>query len=168
MGPTLEVRVFELLCSRLCHELISPVSAINKGVELLADDPGDMLADITNLIAMSAEQAAGSLKFHRIAYGLGGAEAPAISLTEAGVLVDGLIEDGKITLDWPDGRAPGATIGRVATKVLLNTAPLALDALPRGGVVSVTVEEKDGLTITFQAVGQGAVPWKRRSSPTAP
>ena len=61
MGSTVEIRVLELLCSRLCHELISPVSAISNRVELLSEDPGDMLADITGLLGHSAGQAAAVL-----------------------------------------------------------------------------------------------------------
>ena len=35
MAATIDFRVLELLCGRLCHELVSPVGAINNGVELL-------------------------------------------------------------------------------------------------------------------------------------
>jgi histidine phosphotransferase ChpT len=72
MEPKIELRVLELLCSRLCHDLISPVMAVNNGIELLADDEGDMGADIRDLLTLSAGSAAARLQFYRIAYGLGG------------------------------------------------------------------------------------------------
>ena len=32
------VDLASLLCSRLCHDLMSPVGALNNGIELLADE----------------------------------------------------------------------------------------------------------------------------------
>jgi len=37
MEPTIELRVAELLASRLCHDLISPVGAVNSGIELMTE-----------------------------------------------------------------------------------------------------------------------------------
>ncbi len=73
-NETFEIDVMELLCSRLCHELISPVSAINNGIELMADETGDGLAERTNLMGYSAVQASERLQFYRMAYGRGGGE----------------------------------------------------------------------------------------------
>ena len=72
MSSTIEFCVLELLCSRLCHDLICPVMAVNNGMELMAVDPGDMSDDIRDLLTTAAETAAARLQFYRIAYGLGG------------------------------------------------------------------------------------------------
>lgn len=72
MSYMIDIRVLELLCSRICHDLISPVTAINNGMELLDDDPGDMLNDIRDLLMNSASEGAGKLQYFRLAYGLGG------------------------------------------------------------------------------------------------
>ena len=64
--------VLELFCSRICHDLISPVTVINNGMELLEDDPGDMLENIRDLLMNSASEGAGKLQYFRLAYGLGG------------------------------------------------------------------------------------------------
>jgi len=65
-----DVRVAQLLCSRLCHDLVSPIGAVNAGLELLeeaADDDGRALG----LITTSAAEAARRLAFYRVAFGLG-------------------------------------------------------------------------------------------------
>jgi hypothetical protein len=68
MTAQIEFRVMELLCSRLCHDLISPVMAINNGMELMAEDSGNMADDIRESLTMSAGSAAAKLQFYRIAY----------------------------------------------------------------------------------------------------
>jgi histidine phosphotransferase ChpT len=68
----IDLRVLELLCSRICHDLISLVTAINNGMELLDDDPGDMLNHTRDLLMNRAPEGSGKLKYFRLAYGLGG------------------------------------------------------------------------------------------------
>ena len=67
MSYMIDIRVLELLCSRICHDLIRPVTAINNGMELLEDDPGDMLDDIRDLLMNSASEGAGKLQYFRLA-----------------------------------------------------------------------------------------------------
>ena len=141
MTAQIEFRVMELLCSRLCHDLISPVMAINNGMELMAEDSGNMADDIRELLTMSAGAAAAKLQFYRIAYGLGGQSAAPVGLAEAGRLTRGLVENGKISIDWPEnGEASSVELTREATKLLLNLVLLGIEALPRGGTVKVRVQ----------------------------
>lgn len=159
MEPKVEMRVLELVCSRLCHELISPVSAVGNGMELLSDGGADMLEEVSDLIASSAAEAAARLQFYRVAYGLGGAEAPAISLDEARRLTGGLIRDGKVRLDWPEGTAERGTdggLGKGGMKLMLNALVLGIDALPRGGVLSVAFDAPPVRGVTLTATGKGA------------
>ncbi len=72
MAYMIDFRVLELLCSRICHDLISPVTAINNGMELLDDDPGDMLDDIRDLLMNSASEVPENSSTSRLAYGMGG------------------------------------------------------------------------------------------------
>lgn len=157
MTGTVETRVLELLCSRLCHELISPVSAIGNGLELMGDDPGDMLGEIIALLRQSSSQASQRLKFYRIAYGLGGDAVESMGLTDVGAFVRGIAEEAKITLSWPDG---ADALGRAAVKVLLNAALMAIEALPRGGEVKTVVSAGSDLDITISATGEGAQLWQ--------
>ncbi len=159
MTSTVEIRVLELLCSRLCHELISPVSAISNGVELMSDDPGDMLGEIISLLTLSSSQASQRLKFYRIAYGLGGEAADSMGLADAGTLVKGIVEEVNIDLSWPDGTE---VLGRAAIKILLNAALMAVEALPRGGEISVAISGSGGTAqeLTLTASGEGAKLWE--------
>ena len=157
MTAQIEFRVMELLCSRLCHDLISPVMAINNGMELMAEDSGNMADDIRELLTMSAGAAAAKLQFYRIAYGIGGQSAAPVGLAEAGRLTRGLVEDGKINVDWPEnGEASSVELNREATKLLLNLVLLGIEALPRGGTVKVRVQTAGAAEIVVLALGDNA------------
>ncbi len=157
MTAQIEFRVMELLCSRLCHDLISPVMAINNGMELMAEDSGNMANDIRELLTMSAGAAAAKLQFYRIAYGLGGQNAAPVGLAEAGRLTRGLVEDGKISVDWPEnGEASSVELTREATKLLLNLVLVGIEALPRGGTVKVRVQTSGAAEIVVLASGDNA------------
>ncbi len=152
----IDLRVLELVCSRLCHELISPVTAVNNGMELVADGGADMLVEVTDLLTNSAAEASASLQFYRIAYGLGGQDAPPISLGEAKRLTDGLLRDGKVKLVWTVAEAGSdGGLGRRGMKLLLNALVIGIDALPRGGTLAVQL---DAAThgVTIEASGTGA------------
>jgi len=79
MSMLVEMRVVELLNARLCHELVSPVGAINNGVELLGEEDPDFVRDAIQLIGQSARKASQRLQFYRFAYGtnVSGSGAPA-------------------------------------------------------------------------------------------
>src|SRR5207244_8833252 len=85
------VDLASLLCSRLCHDLMSPVGALNNGIELLADeqDP-DMREKCLELLADSARASANKLKFFRLAFGAGGGFGEEIDTTEAHAALAGI------------------------------------------------------------------------------
>ena len=121
-----------LLCSRLCHDLMSPVGALNNGIELLADeqDP-DMRDRCLDLLSDSARVTANKLKFFRLAFGAAGGFGDAVDTSEARTALEGLIgSGGKIELGWMVG---DAKLSKSATKLLLNLALIGSDALVRGG-----------------------------------
>lgn len=157
MNQMVNVRVMELLCSRLCHDLISPVTAVNNGMELLAQDDGSMLDEVISLVTNSAGEASGKLQFYRIAYGLGGQGTPPISLEEARRLAEGLLSDGKVSLRWPSSAAgTDGSLGKPGMKLLLNTVALGQEALPRGGTIGVVLSGEAGPEVTVTANGTGA------------
>src|SRR3569623_2992493 len=91
-----------LLCSRLCHDLLSPGGALNNGIELLADehDP-EMRARCLDLLGESARASAHTLKFFRLAFGAAGGFADEVDAREARVAIEGLNGgDGHIQLGW--------------------------------------------------------------------
>ena len=132
-----------LLCSRLCHDLMSPVGALNNGLELLADetDP-DMRDKCLELLEDSARATANKLKFFRLAFGAGGGFGDEIDTGEARAALEGLFGgDGKIDLGWMVG---DEKLPKGAIRLLLNLALLAGDALVRGGRLAVGAERGDG------------------------
>lgn len=141
-----------LLCSRLCHDLMSPVGALNNGIELLADetDP-DMQEKCLELLADSARATANKLKFFRLAFGAGGGFADEIDTREAEAALEGLFGDGKVEFGWvvEDEKLPKGAI-----RLLLNLALLAGDALVRGGRLDVGAERgSGGIEIAVRAEG---------------
>jgi len=146
-----------LLCSRLCHDLLSPVGALNNGIELLADehDP-EMRARCLDLLAESARASANKLKFFRLAFGAAGGFADVVDTREARAAIEGLFGgDGRIKLGW---MVDEPTMSKAALKVLLNLVLIAGDALVRGGCLDVGAERHgDGLDIVVRAEGSRIV-----------
>ena len=157
MPGDLTFEVMDLLCSRLCHDLISPVGAINNGVELIEDLGDDMVDEAMGLIAQSGRRAAGRLRCFRLCYGAAGSQA-AVGMDEVRDIADGYLEDGKVTLDWgvPGDLGPeGPPAGTV--KVLLNLVVLADEALSQGGRIAVAAETGGGgRVLTISAEGPNA------------
>ena len=132
-----------LLCSRLCHDLMSPVGALNNGIELLADetDP-EMREKCLELLADSARASANKLKFFRLAFGAAGGFGEEIDTHEAEAALEGLFgAERRVELGWvvQDEKLPKGAI-----KLLLNLALLAGDALVRGGRLDVGAESGNG------------------------
>lgn len=142
-----------LLCSRLCHDLLSPVGALNNGIELLADehDP-EMRARCLDLLAESARASANKLKFFRLAFGAAGGFADEVDSREARAAIDGLFGgDGRIQLGW---MVDEPTMSKAALKVLLNIVLIAGDSLVRGGSLDIGAEKHEhGLDIVVRAEG---------------
>jgi histidine phosphotransferase ChpT len=119
----------ELINARLCHELISPVGAINNGVELMAEEDADadFQRDAMKLVATSAKTAGHRLNFYRFAYGSGRG-----STGKDAVL--GLLEGGKVRADWTDA---ASVLPVEWQRLACNMVVLAAEALPRGGSLQV-------------------------------
>jgi len=128
-----------LLCSRLCHDLLSPVGALNNGLELLADehDP-EMRARCLDLLGESARASANKLKFFRLAFGAAGGFGETIDTREARGALEGLFGDNhRVKIGW---LIDDTVLPKPAIKVLLNLALIAGDALIRGGQLDIGAE----------------------------
>jgi len=142
-----------LLCSRLCHDLMSPVGALNNGIELLADENDPEMRDrCMELLADSARATANKLKFFRLAFGAAGGFGDAIDAREAKVALEGLFgAERRTELGWMVGEDK---LSKGAMKLLLNLALLAGDALVRGGRLDVGAERTGvGLELAIRAEG---------------
>jgi histidine phosphotransferase ChpT len=142
-----------LLCSRLCHDLLSPVGALNNGLELLADehDP-EMRARCLDLLNESARASANKLKFFRLAFGAAGGFGDQVDTREARAAIEGMYgAEGRVEIGW---MVEPATLSKTAIKVLLNLALIAGDALVRGGRLDVGAEQTaNGAEIVVRAEG---------------
>ena len=150
-----DLRAAQLLCSRLCHDLVGPAGAVNAGMELIQEDPRNAGEALT-LVADSGQQIVRRLEFYRIAFGLGGEGAA--SLGEIRALSAGLLAEGNVTLTWMDeGVLPGPPLPATGGKLVLNLVLLGVDCLPRGGTLEVHVAAlAEGLGVAMTAIGQGA------------
>ncbi len=127
-----------LLCSRVCHDIISPVGAIINGLEVLDEDNGEEMREFAfSLIRKSARQASAKLQFARLAFGAAGSAGAEIDLADAEKVARGYMEGEKAEFAW---EAPRVLMPKNLVKLLLNLVLLAATAIPRGGLVKVTVE----------------------------
>lgn len=140
---SIPTRASEILISKICHDLVSPVGAVNNGIEFLNDMGADGLADGLGLIEHSARQASVRLQLFRMCYGAGGSDAKT-----TGKMVyetfQNYVAGTKISMEWdlmndmPDQDLPAGFM-----KVLLNTMVFVGEAMPKGGVVSVTMNDDE-------------------------
>ena len=144
-----------LLCSRVCHDLISPVGAIVNGLEVLDDNPKPEDKEFAlDLIRKSAKTASARLQFCRLAFGAAGSAGAQIDLGDAEKMARGHLEDAKTRIEWNPTRA---SLPTNKVKLLLNMLIIAQQTIPRGGVLTVDqVGEGDTLGFRVNAAGLNA------------
>jgi histidine phosphotransferase ChpT len=144
-----------LLCSRVCHDIISPVGAINNGLEVLDEENGEeMKAFAFDLIRKSARQASAKLQFARLAFGAAGSAGAEIDIGDAEKVARGFMDGEKAAFEWT---APRALMPKNQVKLILNLVLLAVSSVPRGGLIKVTVAgEPASPDITFHCSGPSA------------
>lgn len=151
VDDAIALKIGQLLCSRLCHDLIGPTAAINAGGELMGDDDDDEdNDDVRDLIVDSARQLAGRLTFFRIAFGQGGARSGGLPFAEVRELAAGYLHGSRVQFEWEDEEdkpSAGAMLSGDNTRLLLCLIMLATDALPRGGRVSVRIHQRGKETL---------------------
>lgn len=150
--PGTDLQLAALLCSRVCHDLISPVGAIANGLEVLNDDDDEMMREhAMSLIESSAQQASAKLQFARLAFGAAGTAGDHIDVGDARQVTLGLLKSGKIELQWP---TDNQVLPKDAVKLLLNLILIGMDSIPRGGSLRVSSVTDDGdLTLEVRADG---------------
>ncbi len=156
MAFLIDMRVAELLASRLCHDLVGPIGAVNNGMELLEDEDLGMSDDAIELAASSARQAANLLQFFRLAYGMAGVRIGG-DLGDLRELATGFLASSKTALDWTAVGQPAEETPGGLGKLLLNLIVLGEECLPRGGTLGVSLAEgMAGLEVAVTANGTGA------------
>jgi histidine phosphotransferase ChpT len=124
-----------LLCSRVCHDLISPSGAIVNGLEVLEESEDEETRSFAlDLIKKSAKTASARLQFCRLAFGAAGSASAQVDLGDAESVARGFIEDDKVKLSW---NLSNALLPKNRVKLLLNMILVAAQSIPRGGIVAV-------------------------------
>jgi histidine phosphotransferase ChpT len=144
-----------LLCSRVCHDLISPVGAIVNGLEVLDDNPKPEDREFAlDLIRKSAKTASARLQFCRLAFGAAGSAGAQIDLGDAQTMARGHLEDAKTSIAW---NLPRLLLPKNRVKLLLNMMVIAQQTIPRGGVLTVDpVGEGEAMGFRVAASGLNA------------
>jgi histidine phosphotransferase ChpT len=144
-----DIEFSAFLVSRVCHDLVGPLGAVVNGLEVMEDErDAAMRADALKIVSSSALQALARLQFMRIAFGAAGSAGAELDIGEVGRLVGGLLEGGKIQLDW---QSPHVNWPKDWAKLLMNATLLCADCLPRGGHLKVTTGA-DPVTPAFKIV----------------
>jgi histidine phosphotransferase ChpT len=139
------------LAARLCHDFISPASAIVSGLDLLEDPTAaDMRDEAMNLIAASAKKLVSLLAFSRVAFGASAA-AESFDSRDLEKLVRGIYDHVRPDLDWA---VAAPSLNKAAARALLNLAQLGAGVLPTGGTARVfTGVQGDCYLIGVEAQG---------------
>jgi histidine phosphotransferase ChpT len=142
-----------LLCSRVCHDLISPVGAIVNGLEVLEEEKDEATKTFAlDLIKKSAGTASAKLQFCRIAFGAAGSAGAQIDLGDAEKIARGFFEDDKTKLAW---NLPRVLLAKNRVKLLLNMLLIAGQTITRGGQLTVDPIGA-GETMGFKVSASGA------------
>lgn len=153
-----QLRMAELLCTRLCHDLTGPIGAVNNGAEFLSEEGFNLQSQAVELIVSSAFSAVTRLQFYRMAYGAVRDHGEA-NLTDKQKLAADFFMDSKITLDWPDSHtdAVGISVSLKMSRLIFNLLVIASGLLIRGGTISVRItQDAEGRRIvTLNAQGAG-------------
>jgi histidine phosphotransferase ChpT len=145
-----------LLCSRVCHDLISPTGAIVNGLEVLEEQESDQETRefALDLIKKSARTASARLQFCRLAFGAAGSAGAQIDVGDAHNMARAFLEDDKTKLVW---NLPRVLLPKNRVKLLLNMLIIASQAIPRGGIITVDpIGSGDGMGFRLAASGLNA------------
>jgi histidine phosphotransferase ChpT len=149
--PVTAAELASLLAGRMCHDFISPASAIVSGVDLL-DDPSaqDMRDDAMKLIEASAKKLVAMLAFSRVAFG-GSSTAETFDTRDLEKLTLGVFEHVRASLQWS---VAVDQVSKPCARGLMNMAQIGGSALPTGGTAHVMAERRgEELLMLVEATG---------------
>jgi histidine phosphotransferase ChpT len=147
----IDLRILELAASKICHDLISPIGAVNNGLELMEDEQDTALqAEALALAQRSARRASLLLQLFRILFGNAGNQA-GFGVRDARQMALDFLQSGKVTLDTDF--ADDVSVPDGFGKLILAAIMITAETLPRGGTVIATLQPS--ATLRFNVVGNG-------------
>ena len=146
-------RLSAFIASRICHDLVSPVSGVTSALEML-DEPGDSEMDqqFEELLRSSALKAAATIQFLRYAYGSLGLQAGKADMHDFKKITENFLAGLKPSIEWDIATDH---LSYSHARLLMNLIMMAIDTLPRGGVINARVRnEAAGMTMTVSSRGE--------------
>jgi histidine phosphotransferase ChpT len=159
------LRLAEMLCTRLCHDLTGPIGAVNNGAEFLSEEGFNLQNQAVELITSSAFSAVARLQFYRLAYGRVKDHGEA-SLADGQRLASDFFADGKVALDWPDQYtdASGVPLSMRMMRLLFNLLMISTASLLRGGKVAIKIEQlEDGSKVLEVTATGDSIKWDKET-----
>jgi histidine phosphotransferase ChpT len=154
MAARFDLRLAQLVCSRLCHDLAGLTGAIANGADLVAESSAGVDAEALALIGQSARQANARIAFFRVAFG---ANAPAQTLADVVALAEGMLAGGPVRLAPLSGAPARARLAPDSVRLVLALVMVGAGSLSRGGTVQIEAAElADGIGVSLTATGAGA------------
>ncbi len=158
-----DLRMAEMLCTRLCHDLTGPIGAVNNGAEFLSEEGFNMQSQAVELIISSAFSAVTRLQFYRTAYGTVKENGEA-NLADKQKLAQDFFAGSKITLDWPDSHtdSAGVSISLKMSRLISNLLIVTSSTLIRGGTIAIRISQTDDgkKSVAFTTTGPG-LKWEK-------
>lgn len=148
MTDTSSVQILELLASKICHDLISPIGAVSNGLEIMEELGADSGDEVTDLISFSASQANAKLRMLRMAYGLGGADSSIKHEEVHAIFEDYLKGEQRLSQDWDPHADLGISSCDGLPKIFMCCLILISEALPKGGVIQVESDNDNAMIIS--------------------
>ena len=139
-------RLAAFIASRICHDLVSPVSSVTSALELL-DEPGeqDMKPQYEDLLREGARKAAATIQFLRYAFGSAGLNAGAADMHQFKKITEEYVAGLKPSVEWD---ITTDHLSYSHARVMMNMFMMAVDSLPRGGVIHARVRDEAGAPVT--------------------
>lgn len=149
-----DLELAALVSSRICHDVVGPVGAIFNGLEVLEDDDDEQVKQYAmDVIRRNTKNAWARLEFARLAFGAAGSAGTDIPFNKIQDLANAILEE-KHKVEWESAHD---FMPKGYAKIILNLVVVAVAAIPRGGVIKLSVSgEVEKPTINISAVGDGA------------
>jgi histidine phosphotransferase ChpT len=147
MAATESLRLAELICARLCHDMSGIFGTLNAGLEMVEEHPDD--AEALSIVRDASAELILRLRLLRLAWG---PNPEPLTLKAWRALALGSPAARRVRLDL-SGLPPETVLPPMVARLALNLFLLASESLPAGGEVLFTGRDDD---LFVHILGPGA------------